>query len=369
MIMLKKYMMRVAMILATLSGVCMAEEFNSKCIIESQAIQALREKIHVRAEQEKFSGSILIAKNGIPIFLDARGFADRDKQILNRIDTKYNLGSMNKMFTAIAIAQLVQEGKLNFYDPITKYLTDYPNPEFEQVRIDHLLTHMGGTGDIFGPEYEKNIEKLRSPADYISLYGNRSLEFQPGSKWGYSNYGYALLGAVIEKASGQSYYDYIQTHIYDPIGMNSSGSYWKFKEIQNLAVGYSLIDNSLRNNDDFLPMRGSPAGGGYSTVEDLLKFAVSLLNHELLNADYTNLVTAGKVDVRENQKYAYGFYDQVQKGIRRFGHSGGAPGINSTLRIYPNSGYIVIVMGNFSPPIADRIADFIESQLQAMLSK
>ena len=333
-------------------------------MIESQEVQILRKKIDMHLEQEVFSGSILVAKNGIPIYLRAKGFADYDKGILNRIDTKYNLGSMNKMFTAIAIAQLAQEGKLSFADSLTKYLTDYPNQEFEQVTIHQLLTHTGGTGDIFGPAYEKNIEMLRTPKDYINLYGHRSLEFEPGSKWQYSNYGFVLLGAIIEKVSDLDYYDYIQMHIYDIAGMNSSGSYWKSEVIENLAIGYSSIDNSSnKNNYDFLPMRGTPTGGGYSTVEDLLKFAVSLLNNQLLNIDYTHLVTQGKIELQEKKKYAYGFYDQIGNNIRRIGHSGGAPGINSTLRIYPSIGYVIIVLGNFSPPIADRLADFIESHL------
>ena len=346
-----------------IQGINMPEEFKLERMTESQAIEALRKKIDLQAERGKFSGSILIAKNGKPIFIEAKGFAEYDKKISNRIDTKYNLGSMNKMFTAIAITQLAQEGKLNFSDSIIKYLPDYPNPEFAQVTIHQLLTHTGGTGDIFGPEYEANIEKLKEPKDYISLYGSRSLEFQPGSKWSYSNYGFVLLGAIVEKISGQNYYDYIQQHIFYPAGMCSSGSYWKTEETQNLAIGYSLTEGSLKHNYDFLPMRGSPAGGGYSTVEDLFKFATSLLDNKLLNPEYTSLVTTGKVDLQETEKYAYGFFDQLDNGIRRFGHSGGAPGINSTLRIYPTSGYVVVVMGNFDAPAADKIADFIGLRL------
>lgn len=342
----------------------MLEEFRlESAMIESQEFRALREKIDLQLDQENFSGSILVARNGIPIYVGVKGLSDYDKGILNHVDTKYNLGSMNKMFTAIAIAQLAQEGKLDFADSITKHLTDYPNHEFEQVTIHHLLTHTGGTGDIFGPDYEKNIEWLRAPKDYITLYGNRSLEFKPGSKWSYSNYGFVLLGAIIEQVSGLDYYDYIQMHIYDIAGMNDSGSYWKSEKIENLAVGYSSIDSSYKNNYYFLPMRGSPAGGGYSTVKDLLKFALSLSSNQLLNVEYTNLITEGKMDMQENKKYAYGFYDQLDNGIRRFGHSGGAPGINSTLRIYPISGYVVVVMGNFDPPAADRIADFIGLRL------
>jgi CubicO group peptidase (beta-lactamase class C family) len=341
-------------------------EFKIERMTENQAIAATRSKIDQLAEQGKFSGSILIAKYDKSIFEKSVGFANIECKIPNNLDTKFNLGSMNKMFTAVAIAQLAQQDKLNFKGPIGKYLSDYPNPEIAKVTIHQLLTHTGGTGDIFGPDYEKNIEKLKEPKDYISLYSNRPPEFQPGSRFGYSNYGFVLLGAIVEKISGKNYYDYIREHIYQPAGMTSSGSYWKTEEIPNMAIGYTRKDGSdLKNNYAFLPMRGSSAGGGYSTVEDLVGFAKALLSHKLLNADYTDLVTTGKVDTQDSTQYAYGFEDHLENGVRWFGHSGGAPGINSTLRIYPRSGYIIAVMGNFDSPAADRIAGFIGARLPA----
>lgn len=341
-------------------------EFKIERMTEDKAIAAMQIKIDQLAEQDKFSGSVLIAKNGKSIFEKSVGFANIERKIPNNLNTKFNLGSMNKMFTAVAIAQLAQQQKLNFEDPIGKYLTEYPNPEVAKVTIHQLLTHTGGTGDIFGPEYEKNIEKLKAPKDYIALYGHRPIEFQPGSRFGYSNYGFVLLGAIIEKISGESYYDYISKYIYLPAGMTSSGSYWKTEEIPNMAIGYTRSENSdLKNNYTFLPMRGSPAGGGYSTVEDLVRFANALLSYKLLNADYTNLVTAGKIDEQDNTKYAYGFEDNFENGVRWFGHNGGAPGINSALKIYPISGYIIAVMGNLDSPAASRVADFIGARLPA----
>jgi CubicO group peptidase (beta-lactamase class C family) len=325
------------------NAVATPEEFQIERMTENQAIAATQNKIDQLAKQDKFSGSVLIAKNGKSIFEKSVGFANIERRIPNNLNTKFNLGSMNKMFTAVAIAQLAQQQKLNFEDQIGKYLTDYPDQDVAKVTIHQLLTHTGGTGDIFGPEFEKNIEKLKEPKDYIALYGHRPIEFQPGSRFGYSNYGFVLLGAIIEKISGKNYYDYIRDHIYQPAGMTSSGSYWKTEEISNMAIGYTRLENSdLKNNYTFLPMRGSPAGGGYSTVEDLIRFANALLSHKLLNADYTDLVTTGKVHEQDSTKYAYGFEDHFKDGIRWFGHDGGAPGINSSLKIYPISGYIVM---------------------------
>lgn len=349
-----------------ISAVEAPAEFKIERMTENQAIAATRARIDQLAEQGKFSGSVLVAKNSKSIFEKSVGFANIDRKIPNNLDTKFNLGSMNKMFTAVAIAQLAQQGKLNFKDPIGKYLPDYPNTEIAKVTIHQLLTHTGGTEDIFGPDYDKNIEKLKEPKDYITLYGLRPPKFQPGSRFDYSNYGFVLLGAIIEKISGNTYYDYIREHIYQPAGMTSSGSYWKTEEIPNMAIGYTRAEGSdLKNNYRFLPMRGSPAGGGYSTVEDLVRFANALLSHKLLNADYTDLVTTGKIDTKGSTQYAYGFEDHFENGVRWFGHSGGAPGINSSLKICPLSGYVIAVMGNFDPPAADRVAGFIEARLPA----
>jgi CubicO group peptidase (beta-lactamase class C family) len=171
-----------------------------------------------------------------------------------------------------------------------------------------------------------------------------------------------LLGAIIEKVSGQTYYDYIQDHIYSPAGMSSSGSFWKNNETPNLAIGYTNHDNVLKSNYDFLPIRGFPAGGGYSTVEDLFKFSQALLNHKLLNEEFTEQVTTGKIDMPPG-KYGYGFIEYINNGVRRIGHNGGAPGINAAFAIFPTLGYVVIVMENLDPPAADRVAEFVGLRL------
>ena len=131
---------------------------------------------------------------------------------------------MNKMFTAVATLQLVQANKLGLNDALGKCLTDYPNKEVAAVTIHELLTHTGGTGDIFGPEFDAHRLELHTLQDYLKLYGGRGVKYDPGSTWEYSNYGFILLGMVIEKVSGESYYDYIREHIYTPAGMASSGS-------------------------------------------------------------------------------------------------------------------------------------------------
>lgn len=272
---------------------------------------------------------------------------------------------MNKMFTAVAILQLVQSGKLDLKAPLGNYLTDYPNKDVAaKVTIEQLLSHTGGTGDIFGPEFEKNRLELKTLQDYVKLYGNRGLAFEPGSRWAYSNYGFLLLGVLIEKVSGQSYYDYVRDHIFKPAGMTGTASEPEEQLVAERSIGYTrFIGDGLKPNTDTLPYRGTSAGGGYSTVEDLLKFATALQTHKLLNAQYTEMLTTGKIDTPGGGKYAYGFADTIVSGTRCFGHGGGAPGMNGELKICPGPGYVIAVLANMDPPAASRVADFITNRL------
>jgi len=273
---------------------------------------------------------------------------------------------MNKMFTAVSILQLVQAGKVKLTDPLGKYITDYPNPDVaSKVTIHHLLTHTGGTGDIFGPEYAAHRLELRTLNDYVTLYGKRGLAFEPGSRWEYSNYGMLLLGVVIERVSGQSYYDYVAEHVYKPAGMTRSGSEPESQTVGDRSVGYmrSQGGGAWTPNTETLPYRGTSAGGGYSTVGDLMKFASALMGHKLLNAEYTDLLISGKVDTGGGRMYAYGFEDGRKDGVGAVGHGGGAPGMNGDLRIYPKSGYVVAVLSNLDPPAAGQVSAFLDLRL------
>jgi len=197
---------------------------------------------------------------------------------------------MNKMFTATGVLQLAQAGHLKLTDPIGKYLTDYPNKDLAaKVTIPHLLTHTGGTGDIFGPEFDKNRLTLKTLADYVTLYGKRAPEFEPGARFAYSNYGFILLGVLIEKVSGVSYYDYVHSHVFQPAGMTRTDSLPEVEKVEGRAVGYMYKDDKWKPNNDTLPVRGTSAGGGYSTVGDLTAFANAIMEHKLLNAEYSRI--------------------------------------------------------------------------------
>lgn len=340
------------------------EGFSLPHLSQSELVAAAHKNIEGEFAADRFAGAVLVMKDGKPILSEAYGLADRERKTPNMLTTRFRIGSMNKMFTAVATLQLVQAGKLDLQATVGKYLTDYPNKDVaSRVMIHQLLTHTGGTGDIFGPEFESHRLDLRTLQDYVKLYGDRPPKYEPGSKWEYSNYGFILLGAIIEKVSGQSYYDYVREHVYTPAGMTSTGSEPEEKAVADRCVGYMKMDSpDWKPNTDTLPYRGSSAGGGYSTVEDLAKFASALEANKLLNAQYTEMLTTGKPGTPDNT-YAYGFQDAKINGVRCFGHGGGAPGMNGDLQICPGPGYVVAVLSNLDPPAASRVSGFITNRL------
>jgi D-alanyl-D-alanine carboxypeptidase len=334
---------------------------------EADALKALSPRADTLAGKDELSGAVLIAKDDRVLFKHVYGLADRNRRIPNTIRTRFRIGSMNKMFTATAILQLVEAGKVKLTAPLGTYLRDYPNRDVAtKVTIHQLLTHTGGTGDIFGPDFDAHRKELRTLADYVKLYGKRGLEFKPGSRWAYSNYGFILLGAIIEKVTGHSYYDYVQQHIYAPAGMTRSGSLPEDHAVPDRSIGYTKPPGTTGwvANTDTLPYRGTSAGGGYSTVEDLARFAHALLSHKLLSPHSTKLLITGKVKAGPGAKYAYGFEDaRHPDGNGWVGHGGGAPGINGDLKIYPKPGYVVAVLANLDPPAAQRISEYLDPRL------
>jgi CubicO group peptidase (beta-lactamase class C family) len=319
-----------------------------------QDIQAYLDSL---ATENKLSGAILIAKDGVPIASKAAGTANKATNAPNTLETRFNLGSLNKMFTSIAIAQLAQQGKLKFNDSISQRLPDYPNKEIGgKVTIHQLLTHTSGMGMYINDKYRAERATLTTVAAHFPLFVNDPLSFSPGEKFQYSNAGYMVLGAIIERLSGQDYYSFIKEHVFAPAGMTESGFYEPGKEIPNLAIGYTRMGpdgkrtEEIRDNTDRIEIRGGPAGGGYSTVGDLVKFHLALRDFKLLDREYTKLVTEGKVDAGPIGKYAYGFGDSFFDGKHIVGHNGGWPGVAANFEMYPELNYTAVVLMNADPP-------------------
>jgi CubicO group peptidase (beta-lactamase class C family) len=350
-----------------------SDAVSSESLSQDQISPRIESYLDKLAAADVFSGAVIVAREGKPIFQKAYGLANQKSKLPNQLDTKFNIGPLGKMFTAVAIAQLAEQGKLSFEDTLDKHLPDYPNQEVaKHVTIHELLTHTSGLGDYFNPRYGKSKDSLRTVSDYFPLFVNDPPEFTPGQKWRYSNAGYIVLGAIIEKESGQSYFDYVKSHLFKPAGMTNTDYYEVGQDTPNLAVGYTNItrDGQLllfprQENVTRLQIKGGPAGGGYSTVEDLLKFDIALRNHKLLNSKFTDVVLAGKVDLGgEGSRAAYGFVDQKVNGKRIVGEGGGFPGANGRFDMYLDLGYSVAALSNYDPPSAQRVTN----KLRAMIT-
>jgi CubicO group peptidase (beta-lactamase class C family) len=304
-----------------------------------------------------FSGVVLLAKDGKPFFLEAYGLANRDLAVPNKTDTKFNIGSINKVFTQVAIAQLAAQGKLALTDTIRKHLPDYPSPAADRITIQQLVTMSSGLGDFFGEKFDATPkDRLRTLSDYLPLFVNDPLLFEPGTSRRYSNAGYVVLGLIIEKASGQSYYDYVRQHVYQPAGMKDTDAYALDDIVPNRAVGYTREGSGPqaapqgppRVNVYALPARGSSAGGGSSTAADLLAFDVAMRHDKLLPTVWTDWYFSDKsappaASPRGKRSGASGF-------------AGGTAGVNAVIESDLDTGYTIVVLSNVDPPSAEQVS-------------
>jgi CubicO group peptidase (beta-lactamase class C family) len=327
-------------------------------LTERQAVDSLRAYVERMAARDAFSGTVLLARAGQPLYRAAFGEANKDFGVKNTVDTKFNLGSMNKMFTAVAVMQLVEAGKVSLEDTLGKFMrAGSMRPDvLSKVRVKHLLTHTSGLGSYFSDEWDRQSRALyRRVDDWIPLIKDETLQFEPGSRWSYSNTGMLVLGKVIETASGMDYFDYIRERVTKPAGMTNTDAYELDRVNRNLAVGYDPArGGEYRNNLYMHVIRGGPAGGGYSTVDDLTRFAIALEGGRLVSPASVRLLTTPKPELN-SPNYGYGFI--IDRDPRIVGHSGGFPGINSQLDIYLNNDYTIAVMSNYSggaQPIADK---------------
>ncbi len=336
-------------------------------LTDEQVVTELGRLVDRVCDGDAFSGAVLLAKNGRPIFQKACGSAGKSFNAPNKLDTKFNLGSMNKMLTAVAVAQLVERGKLSFDDPIGKYLSeDWLAREYSQkITVGQLLSHTSGLGSYFNEKFMNASRELyRTVDDYKPMVAVDKPKFEPGTDWSYSNTGFLLAGAVIEKITGQNYFDFIRENIYKPAGMTNSDSYDMDEPVPNLAIGYWREpgeDGKTRWKSNVLKhvVRGGPAGGGFSTVEDLLKFDAALRSEKLLTAKITEVLWTPKPGSAE---YGYGFGLDGETGRRRVGHSGGFPGISAFFEMYLDDGYTVVVLSNYSDAatlVAEKLSELL----------
>jgi D-alanyl-D-alanine carboxypeptidase len=305
-------------------------------ISETELVRRLSRSVDSLANAGAFSGVAVLAKNGVPVFQRAYGKADRERNISNNLETAFNIGSINKIFTQIGILQLSAAGKLNLDSTLAVYWPDYPNKALaNKITIRQLLRHTSGIGgNIFDSPVGGTRHDVRNLKDYLALFVNEPPQFEPGTSNAYSNAGYVVLGLLIERLSGQDYYTYVHDHILEPAGMTRTGSFFVDSLPANTAIGYTTgreqapPGTPLHPNTQELPGRGSSAGGGYSTAQDLLKFLQALREHRIPNGP-----PGGGLGI-----------------------AGGSGGINGVVESMLPGGYDLVVLTNLDPPAAERVS-------------
>ncbi|MBC7843808.1 MAG: beta-lactamase family protein [Gemmatimonadaceae bacterium] len=309
---------------------------------QDELVRALKSLGDSLTRLERFSGVVLLARNGVPVATESYGYADREAKRRNTPATTFNVSSIGKLFTMLAAAQLVTDGTLAMDGTIARYWPDYPDAAAaSKITIRQLLEHRSGIdGDIF-----VNPSARRSNRDALALVTNQPLAFEPGTRQQYSNAGYVVLGEIIARVSGETYEDYIRRHVLAPAGMAATGFPSNDSLPPNTAIGYTrgLDDDQplpsplppLARNTGVQPRRGSAAGGSYSNVSDLLRFVLARRQGSL------------GAPPRREQTIA----------------AGGSPGSNGIIAEGLPGGYDLIVLANFDPPAAGVILDAVESWL------
>lgn len=328
--------------------------------LEDSAIaRLLDERLTKRAVDGGFSGALLVAHEGRPVFSRAYGIADRRSNAPNTLDTQFTLASMGKMFTATAIAQLVEQGRVTLDSPIVTYLPDYPNQAFaRQATVRHLLSHRSGLGNYWNQLYDQRRSTLTTVASHLPLFANDPIPFTPGTRFRYSNAGFQVLGLIIERVSGQTYYDYVHDHVFVPAGMTNTGYYGANGEVAGGALGYTRdgTDGAWHDNLGSREVKGGAAGGGYSTVGDLLRFAQALAAGRLIRPATLQLFTT---PASPADHYGLGFVTDAHHGHATFGHSGGAPGMGTNLLVVPDLGYVAVILTNGDPPLMQPVDELV----------
>lgn len=313
-----------------------------------------------------FSGCVTVMQAGETVVDECRGLAERRFGVPVDRQTRFHIASLGKMFTAVAVAQLVEAGKLSWEATLDQLLPDYPDqPAAKKITVWQLAHHTAGLGDFMVPEFFEQREKFVDPADYLDLISRQPTLGEPGEEWNYSNAGYVLLGRIIEHASGEGYFDYIQRHVFAPAGMTASGFDSPEDIVPKLAVGYfhrSVFSTDWKADWFKAGFKGSPAGGGYSNNTDLLRFASALRAGKLvkpatLATMFDDAVPAGP------GVYAAGFGERVSNGRHIRGHAGGIEGTDANLQMVWESQAAVALTSNQGPSqtwmLAERIADLL----------
>jgi CubicO group peptidase (beta-lactamase class C family) len=318
------------------------------------------------ARTADFSGCVTVTDHAKTVFDECRGMAERRFGVPVDGQTTFHVGSLDKMFTAVAIAQLVEGGKLAWEATLADLVPDYADREAaKKITVWQMLHHTAGLGDYLVPEYFAHRENFIEAADYLDLIARQPKVGEPGKDWNYSNAGYALLGRIVEIVSRERYDDYIQRHVFAPAGMQSSGFDRLDDIVPKLAVGYfhdGMFSSAWKADWSKIQFKGGPAGGGYSNNTDLLRFAAALRDGRLVKPATLEKMFEDEVPAGPGG-YAVGFGDRLSHGSPVRGHTGGIEGTTANLQMVWNANAAVALTSNQGPSqtwmLAEHIADLL----------
>lgn len=325
-------------------------------------VSKIEEVMKSNNEESEFSGAVFVQENGETVFGRGYEFANRSEKISNTISTRFGMASGCKIFTAVAVCQLVEKGIISFDTPLKECL-DISFPEFNpNITVHHLLTHSSGIADYFDEEVMDDFEELwkdrptyniRSPKDFLPMFQNGKMEFSPGEKFKYNNAGFIVLGLIVEQQSGMSFTEYVEKNIFAQCEMNDSGYFAMDQLPEGTAYGYIYNEenNTYRTNIFSVPIIGGPDGGAFTTAPDMAKFWTALLGYKLLNKEITEKLLMTHIQVDEDGEYGfyYGYGVWIVKKnneILRYFVMGEDPGVDLISSIYPKDGVQITVISN-----------------------
>lgn len=311
------------------------------------------------AEQDTFSGTVLVTRRDRTVLSRSHGMADKARAIPNDANTLFALGSITKLFTATAIHQLAERGLVSYGVPLKTYLSGFRPEIADSVTIHQLLTHTSGVGRPStnpprppGQDQWTTLDEMF--AGTVDFIRTLPLRFNPGSKNDYSNDGYYVLGEIVAKVSGQSYYDYVREHVFAPAGMSTASfpTPAEWRADRRLAHPYDKLGGAEWT--DVIGMfdggiLASPAGGAFATAADVARFASAFQRDKFHSAAYTHLAVSPKWPLSPDNTFfeGYGPSTRYADGRRINGHNGGARGVSTNLDWFPESGWTAVVLGNY----------------------
>lgn len=307
----------------------------------------------------------LIARKGTVIYKKALGMANLELNVPMQIDNVFRIGSISKQFTAVAILQLLEMGKLGLQDDIKKFIPDYPTHGYT-ITVEQLLNHTSGIKSYTGmDEWDEQVRRKDfTPAALVDYFKNQPMDFAPGTKWDYNNSGYILLGYIIEKVSGKKYSEYIIDNIFKPLGMTNSYYGDHIPVIKNRVSGYEPAKDGVANADFLSMTQPYAAGSLLSTVEDLFKWHQAVHSYKLIKKEILEKAfIASKLANGKTTNYGYGWFMGNLQGSPTIEHSGGINGSLTNAIYLPNEDVFVTVFSNCTckPPseVSTKIAGLI----------